>query len=203
MRKDAKSQLSLRTMNLNFGPQDPAAHGVMRLVMELDGEVIVTADLHIRLLHRGTEKLIEYKTYLQALPYFNRLDYWAPVAQEQCFSLAVEKLLDIEVPERAKFIRTMYVELTRIQNYLLLLAAHGLDLGALTPPFWVMGEREKLMESCERVAVARLHGYYIRLGGVARDLPKGIMDDIYTFCKEPPSRIDEVEELLTGKRIWK
>lgn len=203
MRKDAENQLSLKTLNLNFGPQHPAAHGVMRLVLQLDGEVTTSVDPHIGLLHRGTEKLIEYKTYMQALPYFDRLDYWAPMAQEQCFSLAVEKLLKIQVPERAKYIRTMYAELTRIQSHLVFLGAHGLDIGALTPFLWVFEEREKLFEFCERVAGARLHANYIRPGGVATDLPMGIMDDIYGFIKAFPSRLDEVEEMLTENRIWK
>ncbi|CDF77401.1 NADH dehydrogenase subunit 7 [Chondrus crispus] len=182
-RQDAEHQQSLRTLELNFGPQHPAAHGVMRLVLELDGEATTRLDPHIGLLHRGTEKLIEHKTYLQALPYFDRLDYWAPMTQEQCFSLAVEKLLKIEV-ERER-------------------STSGRYIGAVTPLLWLFEEREKLMEFSERVSGARLHSFYIRPGGVATDLPLGIMDDIYDFCKAFRSRIDEMEELLTSNRIWK
>lgn len=160
-------------------------------------------DPHIGLLHRGTEKLIEYKTYLQALPYFDRLDYVSMMAQEQCYSLAVEKLLKIEAPLRAKYIRTMFAEITRILNHLLAVGCHGMDVGALTPFLWAFEEREKLMEFYERVSGARLHSAYVRPGGVATDIPLGLMDDIYAFCKAFVSRVDEIEEMLTGNRIWK
>ncbi|CDF77400.1 NADH dehydrogenase I (Complex I) iron-sulfur protein 49kDa subunit [Chondrus crispus] len=180
-----------------------AAHGVLRLVLELDGEVAVKLDPHIGLLHRGTEKLIEHKTYLQALPYFDRLDYVSMMAQEQCYSLAVEKLLKIEAPLRAKYIRTMFAEITRILNHLLAVGCHGMDVGALTPFLWAFEEREKLMEFYERVSGARLHSAYVRPGGVVSDIPLGLMDDIYAFCKSFVSRIDEMEEMLTGNRIWK
>lgn len=188
---------------LNFGPQHPAAHGVLRLVLELDGEIVRRADPHIGLLHRGTEKLIEYKTYTQALPYFDRLDYVSMMTNEQCYSLAVEKLLQIEVPERAKFIRTMFAEITRLLNHLMAVGSHSLDIGALTPFCWMFEEREKMMEFYERVSGARLHAAYIRPGGVAYDLPIGIMDDIYAFIAQFAQRLDEVEELLTANRIWR
>jgi len=200
---DYEAQKKVTHFTLNFGPQHPAAHGVLRLVLELDGEVVDRADPHIGLLHRGTEKLIEHKTYLQALPYFDRLDYVSMMAQEQCYSLAVEKLLKIEVPPRAKYIRTMFAEITRILNHLLAVPCHAMDVGALTPFLWAFEEREKLMEFYERVSGARLHSAYIRPGGVAADIPLGLMDDIYSFCKQFPSRLDEMEELLTGNRIWK
>ncbi|KAA8494311.1 NADH dehydrogenase ubiquinone iron-sulfur protein 2 [Porphyridium purpureum] len=200
---DIEAQKRVTHFTLNFGPQHPAAHGVLRLVLELDGEVVQRADPHIGLLHRGTEKLIEHKTYLQALPYFDRLDYVSMMAQEQCYSLAVEKLLKIEAPPRAKYIRTMFGEITRILNHLLAVPCHAMDVGALTPFLWAFEEREKMMEFYERVSGARLHSAYVRPGGVASDLPLGLMDDIYAFCKQFPSRIDEMEELLTGNRIWK
>lgn len=203
MRADREQQLDIKNFTINFGPQHPAAHGVLRLVLELDGEVAVKLDPHIGLLHRGTEKLIEYKTYLQALPYFDRLDYVSMMAQEQCYSLAVEKLLKIEAPIRAKYIRTMFAEITRILNHLLAVGCHGMDVGALTPFLWAFEEREKLMEFYERVSGARLHSAYVRPGGVTSDIPMGLMDDIYAFCKAFVSRIDEIEEMLTGNRIWK
>lgn len=155
------------------------------------------------LLHRGTEKLVEHKTWLQALPYFDRLDYVSMMCQEQCYSLAVEKLLKIEAPPRAKYIRTMYAEITRILNHLLAVSCHAMDVGALTPFLWAFEEREKLMEFYERASGARLHSAYIRPGGVATDIPIGLMDDIYTFCQQFVSRVDEMEEMLTGNRIWK
>ncbi|CAG8632038.1 12480_t:CDS:2, partial [Acaulospora colombiana] len=172
------------------------------MILELKGEEIVRADPHIGLLHRGTEKLIEYKTYLQALPYFDRLDYVSMMTNEQCYSLAVEKLLNIEVPERAKYIRTMFAEITRILNHIMALMSHALDIGALTPFLWMFEEREKLMEYYERVSGARMHSSYVRPGGVAQDMPFGLMEDIYQWSTQFSSRVDETEELLTGNRIW-
>ncbi|KAF8456311.1 NADH-ubiquinone oxidoreductase [Terfezia claveryi] len=193
----------IRHYTVNFGPQHPAAHGVLRLILELNGEQIVRADPHVGLLHRGTEKLIEYKTYLQALPYFDRLDYVSMMTNEQCFSLAVEKLLNVEVPERAKWIRTMFGEITRILNHLMSVLSHAMDVGALTPFLWGFEEREKLMEFYERVSGARLHAAYVRPGGVHQDLPLGLLDDIYQWATQFGDRIDEVEEMLTDNRIWK
>lgn len=194
---------SIKNFTLNFGPQHPAAHGVLRLVLELDGENVVRADPHIGLLHRGTEKLIEYKNYQQALPYFDRLDYVSMMAQEHGYSMAVEKLVNTTVPRRASVIRTMFCEITRILNHLLAVACHAMDVGALTPMLWGFEEREKLMEFYERVSGARMHAAYIRPGGVHTDLPIGLCDDIYAFCQQFPARIDEIEEMLTGNRIWK
>ncbi len=188
---------------MNFGPQHPAAHGVLRLVLELDGEVVERADPHIGLLHRGTEKLIEYKTYIQALPYFDRLDYVSMMAQEHGYSLAVEKLLKCYVPIRAQYIRVIFSEITRILNHLLAITTHALDIGAMTPFLWAFEEREKLMEFYERVSGARMHAAYIRPGGIKEDIPIGLCQDIYEFVKQFPARIDEIEELLTGSRIWK
>jgi len=193
----------LKSFSLNFGPQHPAAHGVLRLVLELNGEVVERADPHIGLLHRGTEKLIETKNYLQALPYFDRLDYVSMMAQEHAYSLAVEALLQCDVPVRAQYIRVIFAEITRILNHLLAITTHALDVGALTPFLWGFEEREKLMEFYERVSGARLHAAYIRPGGVDQDLPIGLLDDIYTFIVQFSARVDELEELLTGNRIWK
>lgn len=193
----------VRNFSMNFGPQHPAAHGVLRLVLELNGEVILRADPHIGLLHRGTEKLIEYKTYLQALPYFDRLDYVSMMVQEECYSLGVEKLLNLRIPLRAKYIRVMFAEITRILNHLLAITTHALDVGALTPFLWGFEEREKLMEFYERVSGARMHAAYVRPGGVAQDLPLGLLDDVYAFICKFSRRIDEIEELLTNNRIWK
>nr|OQO28622.1 NADH-ubiquinone oxidoreductase 49 kDa subunit, mitochondrial [Rachicladosporium sp. CCFEE 5018] len=195
-------QRKIRHYTVNFGPQHPAAHGVLRLILELNGEEIIRADPHVGLLHRGTEKLIEYKTYLQALPYFDRLDYVSMMTNEQCFSLAVEKLLNIEVPERAKWIRTLFGEITRILNHLMSILSHAMDVGALTPFLWGFEEREKLMEFYERVSGARLHAAYVRPGGVSQDLPVGLLDDIYQWATQFGDRIDETEELLTDNRIW-
>lgn len=192
-----------QNMVLNFGPQHPAAHGVLRLILEIDGETVERADPHIGLLHRGTEKLIEYKTYLQALPYFDRLDYVSMMTNEQVYSLAVEKLLNIQVPERAKWIRLLFAEITRILNHIMGLTTHALDVGAMTPFFWMFEEREKLMEFYERASGARMHAAYVRPGGVDRDLPIGLMDDIYDFMTKFSQRIDEMEEMLTSNRIWK
>lgn len=193
----------IKNFTMNFGPQHPAAHGVLRLILELDGEVIKRADPHIGLLHRGTEKLIENKSYMQALPYFDRLDYVSMMAQEHAYALAVEKLLNCQVPLRASYIRVLFSELTRIMNHLLALSCHALDVGAMTPLLWVFEEREKLMEFYERVSGARMHAAYIRPGGVSQDLPLGLLNDIYIFLENFSVRIDEMEELLTENRIWK
>jgi NADH dehydrogenase (ubiquinone) Fe-S protein 2 len=193
----------VKNFTLNFGPQHPAAHGVLRLVLEMNGEVVERADPHIGLLHRGTEKLVEYKNYMQALPYFDRLDYVSMMAQEHGYSLAVEKLLQCPIPLRAQYIRVLFCEITRVLNHLLALSCHAMDVGALTPFLWAFEEREKLMEFYERVSGARMHAAYIRPGGVAQDLPLGLCDDIHTFCVHFASRIDEMEEMLTNNRIWK
>jgi NADH-quinone oxidoreductase subunit D len=193
----------IKSLTLNFGPQHPAAHGVLRLVLEMDGEVIERADPHIGMLHRGTEKLIEYKTYLQALPYFDRLDYTSPLNQEHPFVLAVEKLLGIEAPPRAQYIRVLYSEIGRILNHLLNIATYALDVGAMTPLLWFFEEREKLMEFYERVSGARMHTAYFRAGGVHQDLPAGLLEDIATFCETFPQLIDDVETLLTDNRIFR
>ena len=190
-------------MNLNFGPQHPAAHGVLRLILELDGEVIERADPHIGLLHRGTEKLIEHKTYTQAIPYFDRLDYVAPMNQEHAFALAVEKLLKIEVPSRAQYIRVIFCEIGRILSHILNITTQALDVGALTPSLWGFEEREKLMIFYERVSGSRLHANYFRPGGVHIDMPHGLAEDIYDFCKNFPKVIDDLETLLTDNRIFK
>jgi NADH dehydrogenase (ubiquinone) Fe-S protein 2 len=193
----------LKNFWLNFGPQHPAAHGVLRLVLELSGEVVERADPHVGLLHRGTEKLIEYKNYIQALPYFDRLDYVSMMAQEQAYSLAVENLMSIQVPRRGQFIRTLFGEITRLLNHLLAITTHALDVGALTPFLWGFEEREKLMEFYERVSGARMHAAYVRPGGVSQDLPLGLCSDIYDFISQFGQRINEIEELLSGNRIWK
>jgi NADH dehydrogenase (ubiquinone) Fe-S protein 2 len=193
----------IKNFTLNFGPQHPSAHGVLRLVLELDGEIIEKADPHIGLLHRGTEKLIEYKNYTQALPYFDRLDYVSMMAQEHGYSLAVEKLLRCNMPLRAQYIRVLFGEITRILNHLLAISTHALDVGAMTPLLWAFEEREKLMEFYERVSGARLHSAYIRPGGVSQDLPLGLCEDIYQFATHFTQRVDEIEEMLTGNRIWK
>ena len=193
----------IKNFTINFGPQHPAAHGVLRLILILRGEIIEGADPHIGLLHRGTEKLIETKTYQQALPYFDRLDYVSMMAQEQTYSLAVEKLTNCYVPLRAQYIRVLFAEITRLLNHTLAVACHALDVGAMTPLFWGFEEREKLMEFYERVSGARFHASYIRPGGVASDLPIGLSEDIYTFCEQFINRITELEELLTENRIWK
>ncbi|XP_015430300.1 PREDICTED: NADH-ubiquinone oxidoreductase 49 kDa subunit isoform X2 [Dufourea novaeangliae] len=192
----------IKNMTINFGPQHPAAHGVLRLILELKGEYVIRGDPHIGLLHRGTEKLIEYKTYMQALPYFDRLDYVSMMCNEQCFSMAIEKLLNIEVPLRAKYIRTLFAEITRILNHIMGIGTHALDIGALTPFFWLFEEREKLMEFYERVSGARMHAAYIRPGGVSLDMPLGLMDDIYEWACQYGERLDEVEDLLTSNRVW-
>jgi NADH dehydrogenase (ubiquinone) Fe-S protein 2 len=193
----------IKNFTINFGPQHPAAHGVLRLVLELQGEVVVRADAHIGLLHRGTEKLIEYKTYTQALPYFDRLDYVSMMVQEQAFSLAVETLLKLNVPKRGQYIRVLFGELTRILNHLLAVGCHAMDVGAVTPMLWAFEEREKLMEFYERVSGARLHASYVRPGGVSQDIPLGLLEDILFFCDSFLIRLQEIDELLTHNRIWK
>jgi NADH dehydrogenase (ubiquinone) Fe-S protein 2 len=200
-----KNELSreLKNFTINFGPQHPAAHGVLRLILELDGEVVERADPHIGLLHRGTEKLIENKTYIQALPYFDRLDYVSMMAQEHTYSLAIEKIAGIKIPRRAQIIRVIFAEITRILNHLLAVGCHALDVGAMTPFIWSFEEREKLMEFYERVSGARMHAAYVRPGGVSLDLPLGFLDDLYLFCNQFNVRLDEIEEMLTGNRIWK
>ena len=192
-----------RPFVLNFGPQHPAAHGVLRLVVKLQGEWVKQADPHIGLLHRGTEKLIEFKTYLQALPYFDRLDYVSVISNELGFCLVIEKMLKVHTPIRALYIRTLFIELTRILNHLIAITTHAIDVGALTPFLWAFEEREKLIEFYERVSGARMHANYIRPGGVAQDIPIGLLQDIHTFCNQFNSRINEIEELLTSNRIWK
>jgi len=192
-----------KTMNLNFGPQHPAAHGVLRLILELDGEVVEKIDPHIGLLHRGTEKLIEHKTYMQAVPYFDRLDYVAPMNQEHAFALAIEKLLNIEVPIRGQYIRVLFCEIGRILSHLLNITTQALDVGALTPSLWGFEERETLMTFYERVSGSRLHANYFRPGGVHQDLPRGLNEDILKFCHTFPKVIDDIETLLTDNRIFK
>uniref|UniRef100_A0A8K1W5Z0 NADH dehydrogenase [ubiquinone] iron-sulfur protein 2 n=1 Tax=Tribulus terrestris TaxID=210369 RepID=A0A8K1W5Z0_TRITE len=193
----------IKNFTSNFGPQHPAAHGVSRSVLEMNGEVVERAEPHIGLLHRGTEKLIEYKTYLQALPYSDRLDYVSMMAQEHAHSSAVEKLLNCEVPLRAQYIRVLFREITRISNHSLALTTHAMDVGASTPFLWAFEEREKLLEFYERVSGARMHASFIRPGGVAQDLPLGLCRDIDSSTQQFASRIDELEEMSTGNRIWK
>ena len=191
------------TFELNFGPQHPAAHGVLRLILELDGEMVERADPHIGFLHRGTEKLIEYKTYLQAIPYFDRLDYVSPMSQEHAFALAVEGLLGVAPPKRGLYIRVLFSEITRILNHLLNITTMALDIGAMTPFLWGFEEREKLMEFYERVSGARMHADYFRPGGVRYDMPDGLLEDINTFCETFPKIVDDIEGMLTGNRIFK
>ncbi len=197
------AERQIRNMTLNFGPQHPATHGVLRLVLELDGEIVERADPHIGLLHRGTEKLIEHKTYLQAMPYFDRLDYVAPMNQEHAFVGAAEKLAGVEVPRRAQFIRVLFDEIGRILNHLLNVTTQGMDVGALTPVLWGFEEREKLMVFYERVCGARLHAAYYRIGGVHQDLPAGLAEDIAAWCDPFLKVIDDIEGLLTENRIFK
>ena len=191
----------VKNFTLNFGPQHPAAHGVLRLILELNGEIVERAEPHIGLLHRGTEKLIEHKTYLQALPYFDRLDYVSMMAQEHTYSLTVEQLTQTSVPLRAQYIRVLFLEITRILNHLLAVGCHAMDVGAMTPFLWAFEEREKLMEFYERVSGARMHAAYIRPGGVSQDIPVGLLNDIYIFAEQFSTRIDEMEEMLTSNRI--
>ena len=197
------AERQIENYSINFGPQHPAAHGVLRLVLELDGEIVDRADPHIGLLHRGTEKLIEHKTYLQAVPYFDRLDYVAPMNQEHAFALAVEKLLGIEAPPRAQYIRVLYSEIGRILNHLLNISTYALDVGAMTPFLWLFEEREVLMEFYERVSGARMHAAYFRPGGVYRDMPAGLAEDILAFVERFPQMIDDTETLLTENRIFR
>ncbi len=191
------AEAEIRNFNINFGPQHPAAHGVLRLVLELDGEVVTRVDPHIGLLHRGTEKLIEQKTYLQAVPYFDRLDYCAPMNQEHAFALATERLLGIEVPKRGQLIRVLYSEIGRLLSHLLNVTTQAMDVGALTPPLWGFEEREKLMVFYERASGSRMHAAYFRPGGVHQDLPPQLIDDIYAFCDAGLRRIDDLDALLT------
>jgi NADH dehydrogenase (ubiquinone) Fe-S protein 2 len=193
----------IKNFTMNFGPQHPAAHGVLRLVLELEGETVLRADPHIGLLHRGTEKLMEYKTYLQALPYLDRLDYVSAMAQEHAYSLAVEQLLNCPVPLRAQYIRVLFSEISRLLNHLLALTTHAIDVGAMTPLLWAFEEREKLMEFYERVSGARLHAAYFRPGGVSQDLPVGFLADVDIFLRQFTLRVNEIEEMLTANRIWK
>jgi len=190
-------------ITINFGPQHPAAHGVLRLVLELDGEVITRVDPHIGLLHRGTEKLMEQKTYLQNIPYFDRLDYVAPMNQEHAYCLAIEKLIGLEVPKRGQYIRALFCEIGRLLSHLLQVTTQAMDVGALTPPLWGFEEREKLMQFYERASGSRLHANYIRPGGVHQDLPPQLLDDIAGFCEHFPKVLDDIEELLTENRIFK
>ncbi|MEO5362052.1 MAG: NADH-quinone oxidoreductase subunit D [Magnetococcus sp. DMHC-8] len=196
-------QQEFQNYTVNFGPQHPAAHGVLRLLLDLDGEVVERADPHIGFLHRGTEKLLEHKTYLQGVPYFDRLDYMSMISEEHTWVLAVERLLGIQAPERAQYIRVIFAELTRILNHLLFLAAHGLDVGAMTMFIYAFREREEIFDMYEAVSGARMHAAYFRPGGVARDLPAGLAERIKDFTDSFPGKIDEYETLLTGNRIWK
>ncbi|MFO1155913.1 MAG: NADH-quinone oxidoreductase subunit D [Rhodospirillales bacterium] len=197
------AETQIKNFTLNFGPQHPSAHGVLRLVLEMDGETIERADPHVGLLHRGTEKLIEYKSYLQAVPYFDRLDYVAPQNQEHAFSLAVEKLLGVEAPPRGQYIRTLYAEIGRVLNHIFTVCAFAMDIGAMTPMLWGFEQREILMEFCERVCGARLHMNYFRPGGVSLDMPAGLADDIWAWSEQFPKCIDDLEVLLTENRIFK
>jgi NADH-quinone oxidoreductase subunit D len=197
------TDVTIKPMTMNFGPQHPAAHGVLRMVMEMDGEVVERIDPHIGLLHRGTEKLIEYKTYLQAIPYFDRLDYVSPMNQEHAFVLAVEKLAGVQVPLRAQYIRVLFSEITRILNHLLNIPAYAMDVGAMTPFLWCFEQRELLMAFYERVSGARLHAAYFRVGGVHQDMPAGLPEDILAWADKFPAVLDDIEELLTDNRIFK
>ena len=199
----SKAETEVRTYTVNFGPQHPAAHGVLRLVLEMDGEVVDRADPHVGLLHRGTEKLIEHRTYLQNIPYFDRLDYCSMLCQEHAYVLAVEKLLQVEVPERALFIRTMMDEVTRILNHLMNITTMALDCGAMTPLLWMFEEREKLMFFYERLTGARMHANYYRFGGVNRDVPAGFCEDLLVWCDEFVPLLEDVENLLSENRIFK
>jgi len=202
-RPTASKVVEFDSTMINFGPQHPAAHGVLRLILEMDGEVVERADPHIGLLHRGTEKLMEYRTYMQNVPYFDRLDYVSPMSEEHSYALAVEKLLGVEVPERAQWIRVLFAEITRVLNHLLNVTTYALDVGAITPSLWGFEEREKLMEFYEAASGARLHSNYFRPGGVSRDLPAGLEGRIAAWAETFPKFIDELEELLTANRIWK
>jgi NADH-quinone oxidoreductase subunit D len=197
------AEVQIKPYTMNFGPQHPAAHGVLRLVMELDGEIVERVDPHIGLLHRGTEKLIEHKTYLQAIPYFDRLDYVSMMCQEHAFVLAIEKLLGLEVPPRGQYVRVLFSEITRVLNHLLNVTTQGMDVGAMTPVLWGFEEREKLFEFYERVSGARMHAAYFRVGGVHQDMPAGLVEDISDWVEKFPAVIDDIEHLLTENRIFK
>ena len=199
----SENEIPVRKFNINFGPQHPAAHGVLRLVLELDGEVVERVDPHIGLLHRGTEKLMEYRTYLQNIPYFDRLDYVAPMNQEHAFCLAIEKLLDLEVPIRGQLIRVMYSEIGRVLNHLLNVTTQAMDVGALTPPLWGFEEREKLMVFYERASGARLHANYFRPGGVHQDLSESLINDIDDWAAAFARPVNDIDKLITGNRIFK
>lgn len=201
---DIQEETQIKPYTMNFGPQHPAAHGVLRLVLEMDGEIVERADPHIGLLHRGTEKLIEYKTYTQAVPYFDRLDYVCPMNQEHAFALATERLLGITVPARGQYIRVLFCELGRVLNHLLNITTFALDVGAITPALWGFEEREKGMEFYERVCGARLHANYFRPGGVAQDMPAGLADDMMDWCENSVLKVvDDLDSLLTNNRIFK
>jgi NADH-quinone oxidoreductase subunit D len=195
--------VEFKNMTINFGPQHPAAHGVLRLILEMDGEVIEKSDPHIGLLHRGTEKLMEHKTYIQAMPYLDRLDYVSPMCQEHAFCLAIEKLTNCDVPRRAKFIRVLFSEITRLLNHIMNVTTQALDVGAMTPLLWLFEEREKMMSFYERASGARMHANYFRAGGVAWDVPEKLLDDIMKFVEEFPKYIADLESLLNENRIWR
>ena len=201
--KNTREGFEDKKMTINFGPQHPAAHGVLRLVLTMDGEIITHADPHIGLLHRGTEKLIEHKTYLQAVPYFDRLDYVSPMCQEHAYALAVEKLLGCEIPLRAKYIRVLFSEITRILNHIMAVTTQALDVGAMTPLLWLFEEREKMMGFYEKVSGSRMHAAYIRPGGVHQDLPTGLLDEIMLFADGFPKLLGDMEDLLSENRIFK
>lgn len=197
------SRKKLKNFTLNFGPQHPAAHGVLRLVLEIQGEIILSADAHIGLLHRGTEKLMESKIYLQNIPYFDRFDYVSMMSYEHTYVLSIEKLLNLSISKKISYIRIIFLELTRILNHLLSIGCHAMDLGAFTPFLWGFEEREKIFEFYERTSGARMHSNFFRPGGFSNELPLGLLDDIYMFCKQFLIRINELDELLTENRIWK
>jgi NADH-quinone oxidoreductase subunit D len=203
MTSEAPGVQNLRNFSINFGPQHPAAHGVLRLVLELDGEVVERVDPHIGLLHRGTEKLMEARTYLQNIPYFDRLDYVAPMSQEHAFCLAIEKLMGVEVPRRGQLIRVLYAEISRLLSHLLNVTTQAMDVGALTPPLWGFEEREKLMVFYERASGSRMHANYFRTGGVKSDLPDRLVEDIGAFCDPFLKVVDDLEELFIHNRIFK
>ncbi|RAI44778.1 NADH-quinone oxidoreductase subunit D [Rhodoplanes roseus] len=197
------AETSVRSFTINFGPQHPSAHGVLRLLLDLDGEIVERADPHVGLLHRGTEKLIEYKTYMQAIPYFDRLDYSSPMSQEHVFCLAIEKLLGVTVPRRGQLLRVLFLELTRIKNHILNITTGALDIGALTPPLWGFEFREQIMGFYERASGARMHANYFRPGGVHQDVTPKLLDDIEAFCDPCLAMIEDLDALLTGNRIFK
>lgn len=201
--EEDKSNPDNKRMTINFGPQHPAAHGVLRLILEMDGEVVTKADPHIGLLHRGTEKLIEHKTYLQAVPYFDRLDYVSPMCQEHAFALATEKLLGCKIPLRAQYIRVLFSEITRVLNHIMAITTQALDVGAMTPLLWMFEEREKMINFYEKVSGSRMHAAYIRPGGVSQDMPDGLLEEIAEFAEEYPKLLADMEDLLTENRIFK